>query len=175
MTIVLKTIPWWCRLVVMFGAALSAGSAAAESRGDHAPEVRVEAVHPTARIIVGRWNMHLELAEGVDWEPLPLERTVAERTEGLAIGSGAHISLDGRRLAILTPGQAVFRSQSGYLIRYLGRRTSLSFDSDLDELCGGPVEIAVLGLNVEGEETVLRVTGEVTDARWRRRHCKAVG
>ena len=45
---------------------------------------------------------------------------------------------------------------------------------ELDELCGGPVEIAVVGLNVEGEETVLRVTGEVTDARWRRRHCKAV-
>jgi hypothetical protein len=84
------------------------------------------------------------------------------------------MSLDGRRLSILTPGQAVFRLQNGYVIRYLGRRTSLSFDSDLDELCGGPVEIAVVGLNVEGEETVLRVTGEVTDARWRRRHCKAV-
>ena len=42
----------------------------------------------------------------------------------------------------------------------------------VDEVCSGPIEVAVPGRNAAGEETVLRIAGEPAAELWRKRHCK---
>lgn len=118
------------------------------------------------------WRVRFVVGEGLDWAPMPVKWT---KSEGGFNGPELTYSLGGRQVGVQFPGRPVVRAPDGFVVRWGSLATVLHFDSDVQELCAGPIEVAMLGHNVEGEETVLRVTGEVTDARWRRRHCKAVG
>lgn len=140
--------------------------------GGHARELSVSALRATVELdqYGGGWWVDFTLWEGVDWEPMPVQWTKSELGPE---GPGLTYGVDGRQVGVLFPGRPVARTADGLVIRWFGPTTVLKFHSEVEELCAGPIEIAMLGRDVAGEETVLRVTGEVTDARWLRKHCKA--
>jgi hypothetical protein len=117
------------------------------------------------------WVLTLFPPAAVDWVP--------PRVEWVNIPVGVVRkplrALDGRSVGVWQGGlvMAVLRGEESALP--VGDPLRLTAEFSVTELCAGPVEVAVAGLNAAGEETVLRVVGEVTDARWRRRHCKAKG
>jgi hypothetical protein len=161
-------------VVALGSLSLGGTSMAGEPQGSRTPEVVVTAARCSAELepIVDDWWVSCSLPEGIDWAPMPVKWT---KLDVGVEGPGVTHSLDGRRVGVMFPGHAIAKLPNGLVVRQLGRDTRLLFDSDEQELCAGPIEVSMLGLNVEGEETVLRMAGEVTDARWRRRHCKAKG
>jgi hypothetical protein len=161
-------------LFALFSLSAAGTSVAGGPDDGTARELSVSALRSTVELDeYGRgWRVNFTLWEGVDWEPMPVQWTKSELGPE---GPGLTYGVDGRQVGVLFPGRPVARGADGFVIRWLARTTELVFHSEVEELCAGPIEIAMLGRDVAGEETLLRVTGEVTDARWLRKNCKAKG
>jgi hypothetical protein len=117
----------------------------------------------------GYWIVKLFVPEGVDWQPPPpVWRDVPGGKARLAVQAE-----DGRYVTV-TGGGLVDLVLNGEEIRGLRPQPlNVYAEYTVDEVCAGPIEVAVPGRNAAGEETVLRIAGEPADAAWRKRHCKA--
>jgi hypothetical protein len=119
----------------------------------------------------GTWFAKVVPPAGVDWLPRPNWRPLSSTD----LVRGGYHAADGRLVSVLdddlpymvVDGQEQYQHNIGPLHLVTLVATG--------ELCAGPIEIALAGVNAVGEETVLRVKGEVTDPRWLRKHCKAKG
>lgn len=155
-------------LLVAVGCALGLGASRVAEAGATVPADEVTIFRSYDR---SEWLVTLYPPAVVDWRPPTAEWWTS--SSGTAIRLPLR-SLDGRRVNVWQEGLVLVIKQGESIALPPGEPLQLTSDFTAAELCAGPVEIAVSGVNAAGEETLLRVTGEVTKARWLRRHCKAV-